>query len=106
LDATRDTVLPEALAGGYAFLRAKFRTGLAVPPRSRLARDSAVFSRRLPGQVSKDAIELRQGLKARGEGSLAHAHIEIVQKRSRFFVAGVRDVLHKIHPGDLLERLA
>jgi hypothetical protein len=62
-----------------------------------------ICSGRLPSKFLEDAIELRQRLKTRGEGNLAHAKIEVVQARACFLIARARDVFNKVHPGHLPE---
>jgi hypothetical protein len=70
------------------------------------ARCCPVFSGRLPREFPENAIELRQGLKARGERNLTYAQIDIVQKCARLFESCAGNVFDEVNPGHLLELLA
>ena len=84
-----------------------FLNGSARPSiRGAFLKGRPKLGRGLPREFFKDAIELRQRLKADCERDLANPKLSILQEISRFIDADAGDVIDKVRTGHLLEFLA
>ena len=100
-------VLPETRNRDYAFFRKKLPPGfLDLLAFSASPLGCTIRSGRFPGEPSKNAIELREGLEPYLKGDLADPKLAICQKFPRLVEPGTRNVIDKIYARHLLELFA